>query len=411
MANFPTSPSNGDFFTNELGVIYQYVASGNYWKIVSGALTNVITPTITDGDTTHAPNGNAVYDALALKQTTANLETSALDTSTTKYPCNNVVKTAVDLKLATSGGTLTGDLTLGTNKILYFRNINTYLQSVSDYILKLYSGDSIALDSPNIYISKNNAPIRARNAANSADHEILKYDSSNILQLGAEAASINMNSKVVAGVANGSAANDAVNKGQLDAKAIGASSSTANNLVKFSGTDGKTLADSGKAIVTTFDATSDAKISTDKSTYTEFAKHLMIGSGNSAWIPMIFENSTASVGNSGTCIVIAATSYPCWSLALPTNRGGLKLKITGFRYRVAGSAGNYVGYAYLYGINSGRSAAIISITDDNYGPAQYSGSCSAFDCSSYDKIAAELQIVYTNSEIQIRSVEVQCYYE
>jgi len=32
-------------------------------------LTTVLTATITDGDTTHAPNGNAVYDALALKMT------------------------------------------------------------------------------------------------------------------------------------------------------------------------------------------------------------------------------------------------------------------------------------------------------------------------------------------------------
>jgi hypothetical protein len=32
------------------------------------------------------------------KEDAANKETSALDTSTTKYPCNNVVKTAVDAK-------------------------------------------------------------------------------------------------------------------------------------------------------------------------------------------------------------------------------------------------------------------------------------------------------------------------
>jgi len=42
MANFPASPSNGDLFTNDLGVVYMYVSTGNYWKIVSGALANVL---------------------------------------------------------------------------------------------------------------------------------------------------------------------------------------------------------------------------------------------------------------------------------------------------------------------------------------------------------------------------------
>jgi hypothetical protein len=77
---------------------------------------------------------------------------------------------------------------------LYFRNTNTYIQSSADHILKLYSDDSLSLDVPNIYM-KNNAPIRARNGTNLADHVILNYDSSNVLQLGAEATSINMNKK------------------------------------------------------------------------------------------------------------------------------------------------------------------------------------------------------------------------
>ena len=50
-------------------------------------------------------------------EVTTNKETSALDTSTTKYPCNNVVKSAVDAKLALAGGTMTGDIQLGETDI------------------------------------------------------------------------------------------------------------------------------------------------------------------------------------------------------------------------------------------------------------------------------------------------------
>jgi len=60
--------------------------------------------------------------------------------------------------------------------------------------------------------------INWRNAANDAWLDIIEVDGSNILQLGKDAASIGMNSKVVGSVANGVAASDAVNKSQLDAK-------------------------------------------------------------------------------------------------------------------------------------------------------------------------------------------------
>jgi hypothetical protein len=47
-------------------------------------------------------------------EVTTNKETSALDTSTTKYPCNNVVKSAVDLKAPLASPTFTGTVTLPT---------------------------------------------------------------------------------------------------------------------------------------------------------------------------------------------------------------------------------------------------------------------------------------------------------
>lgn len=62
----------------------------------------------------------------------ANKETTALDTSTTKYPCNNVVKTAVDAKqnTITTGTTaqyFKGDLSLGTFNTDSRTSIGSYI--------------------------------------------------------------------------------------------------------------------------------------------------------------------------------------------------------------------------------------------------------------------------------------------
>lgn len=66
-------------------------------------------------------------------ESSANKETSALDTSTTKYPCNNVVKSAVDAKAS-----LTGTETL-TNKTLEDAKFTTSInaQTGTTYTLVL----------------------------------------------------------------------------------------------------------------------------------------------------------------------------------------------------------------------------------------------------------------------------------
>jgi hypothetical protein len=48
-------------------------------------------------------------------ENSANKENSTIDTSTTKYPTVNLLKTGLDAKLGLSGGTMTGDITLGEN--------------------------------------------------------------------------------------------------------------------------------------------------------------------------------------------------------------------------------------------------------------------------------------------------------
>mgnify|MGYP003797157861 CR=1 FL=1 len=65
----------------------------------------------TGTDDSKFATAKALADQTVLEKT-ANKETSALDTSTTKYPCNNVVKSAVDAKAPTSNPTFTGTVIL-----------------------------------------------------------------------------------------------------------------------------------------------------------------------------------------------------------------------------------------------------------------------------------------------------------
>ena len=68
---------------------------------------NVLTPTITDGDITHAPDGNAVFDALALKLDKNSSITGATKTKIT-YDSNGLVTSGADAT--------TADIADSTNK-------------------------------------------------------------------------------------------------------------------------------------------------------------------------------------------------------------------------------------------------------------------------------------------------------
>jgi hypothetical protein len=101
-----------------------YQAAGSY--LTSANISDTAYGAGWNGDTTNAPSKNAVYDEMETKQDSlgftpenvSNKETTALDTSTTKYPCNNVVKVAVDGKLNTPTGTPDGTK--------YLRDDNTW---------------------------------------------------------------------------------------------------------------------------------------------------------------------------------------------------------------------------------------------------------------------------------------------
>jgi len=58
---FPTSPSNGDQYTNANGTLYEYVAADDKWVIVQGTLSNVDNTAFSsawNGETTKAPSQN-----------------------------------------------------------------------------------------------------------------------------------------------------------------------------------------------------------------------------------------------------------------------------------------------------------------------------------------------------------------
>jgi hypothetical protein len=80
---------------------------GTAVQIGDSLIASIDTPGQTAGNW-NVLNSNISY----VPENVANKETSALDTSTTKYPCNNVVKTAVDLKAPLASPTFTGTVTL-----------------------------------------------------------------------------------------------------------------------------------------------------------------------------------------------------------------------------------------------------------------------------------------------------------
>jgi len=104
MTNFPTSPSDGQQFTNDDGILYQYETATNRWKMIvtEYVLDGTIEDTITDGVVDRAPSENAVFDALALKLTSANIEDSIVDGHTTIAPSGNAVFDALALKLTSA---------------------------------------------------------------------------------------------------------------------------------------------------------------------------------------------------------------------------------------------------------------------------------------------------------------------
>jgi len=71
------------------------IPTGQQYQINGGS---IVVDAINDAVTTTSPSQNAVFDALALKENISNKENVTVDTSTTKYPTVNLLKTYADTK-------------------------------------------------------------------------------------------------------------------------------------------------------------------------------------------------------------------------------------------------------------------------------------------------------------------------
>lgn len=85
----------GDLTVNAIikagGDALEYLMADGSTSTISGIITSILTPNILDGDTTHAPTGNAVYDALILKEDVINKINVISGSSSVDYPTENAV--------------------------------------------------------------------------------------------------------------------------------------------------------------------------------------------------------------------------------------------------------------------------------------------------------------------------------
>jgi len=88
------------------------IPSGQQYQINGGS---VVVDAINDAVTTTTSSQNAIFDALALKENLSNKENSTVDTSTTKYPTVNLLKTYADTKDPSTTNELNSSLTFNTS--------------------------------------------------------------------------------------------------------------------------------------------------------------------------------------------------------------------------------------------------------------------------------------------------------
>ena len=142
---------------------------------------------------------------------------------------------------------------------------------------------------------------------------------------------------------------------------------------------------------------------------------VMYGSANAAWIPLIFEHpSNQDSVNSGGVGVRNQGSLGTagnYVLPIPTNKGGLKLYITGIRFRIYDAdATDYLDLIRIFGRDATYNT---EYTDNgNYTTADlHSDTFVAKDMSAYDDISVYFNWIFaTQYEYDQMHVGLQCYY-
>jgi hypothetical protein len=128
------SSTDWSTFNNKAAASHSHVAA-DVSDFASVVRSTAIASSIVDGDLTHAPDGNSVFDALAGKSATGHghvaadisdfasvvkstaVADSITDAITDVAPSQNAVFDALALKLALVGGTMSGNIAMGGNKV------------------------------------------------------------------------------------------------------------------------------------------------------------------------------------------------------------------------------------------------------------------------------------------------------
>jgi hypothetical protein len=149
----------------------------------------------------------------------------------------------------------------------------------------------------------------------------------------------------------------------------------------------------------------------------------MIGSGNACWIPCIFQiaypTADSAIQNYGGLGSVSGSSkYWAFKAPIPTNKGGLKLYIKGFRFANAtADANNYVTKVDIFGSSANSNVNILNSDTTDWTTAassatDYDGaSVSAIDCSGYADVGIIIQTESNgNNNLIIGAVQLECYY-
>jgi hypothetical protein len=188
----------------------------------------------------------------------------------------------------------------------------------------------------------------------------------------------------------------------------------------------KNLDCAGNAVIdgtglTTGVHTFTAKIVENGGVSTAAEAHLMIGSGNKAWIPCTLDGSGYVSSSNGDLIYAATTignisgndGYLRFIIPLPTNRGGLKLYCKDVKITLQDAdAAAYVDEIVLQGVTNTGGASVLTDATNRTTAGDHTTSNTADDMSGYDHAQVRVKImVDAAGELDISGVYVECYYD
>ena len=143
---------------------------------------------------------------------------------------------------------------------------------------------------------------------------------------------------------------------------------------------------------------------------------LMYGSAHAAWVPCVLEMSTVpsklQAQSNFVSNVDAQDEYTTHVLALPTNKGSLKLYVTGLRVIVADAdATNLVSHAYILGMKETGGSILLNDATDRITQGDYEYALANTDVSSYDYVVVNLFLVVADANaLDIGTPLLKCYY-